>query len=250
MGWYEKHFPALLQVILLLCIVSQSCMSHKLWAVGIYPGNPSLDLKRQRRLVGRCLVKNSSISPGLLFEAWCCVLPRVSQHRYGAIRETTLLLLADGRVCGVCVCVFLPTFGWGFWFMGGREVEFGEEEEVEKCGERSAEAQLVRPPLQPAAASKEPVSSLPACLPACTCLPLSFSFCPLTPPALPLSCPPADSAQLFQAFYSPPLPLCPLTPRKKKKKNPPWIYKQVCMLPSVRAHISADRFCPVEWVIQ
>lgn len=71
----------------------------------IYPGNPSLGLKRQRRLVGRCLVKNSCISPGLLFGVWCCVLPRVSQHCYGAVRETTLLLLTDGRVWGVCVCI-------------------------------------------------------------------------------------------------------------------------------------------------
>lgn len=43
-----------------------------------------------------------------------------------------------------------------------------------KCGERSVEAQLVRPPLQPAAASDEAVSSRPACSPV-------FSFCPTTP---------------------------------------------------------------------
>lgn len=69
-----------------------------------YPRNLCLGLKRQRGLVGRCLVKNSYMSPGLLFGAWCCVLPRVSQHRYGAIREETLLLLTDGRVWCVCVC--------------------------------------------------------------------------------------------------------------------------------------------------
>lgn len=40
-------------------------------------------------------------------------------------------------------------------------MEFGEEEE--KCGERSAEEQLLRPPLQPAAPSDEPILSLPAC---------------------------------------------------------------------------------------
>lgn len=150
----------------------------------------------------------------------------------------------DRWSCVGCVCVFLPTFGWGFWFVGGGEVEFGEEEEVEKCGERSAEAQLVRPPLQPAAASKEPVSSLPACLPASTCLPLSFSFsfCTLTPlPALPLSCPPADSAQLFQAFYSPPLPLCTLTPRKEKKRKIPLEFTNKCACSWVCTHTHKHR---------
>lgn len=62
--------------------------------------------------------------------------------------------------------------------MGGREVEFREEEEVEKCGERSVEAQLVRPPLQPAAASDEPVSSLARLS--------SLSLSVLPPPPTPL----------------------------------------------------------------
>lgn len=99
--------------------------------------------------------------------------------------------------------------------MGGREVEFREEEEVEKCGERSVEAQLVRPRLQPAAASDEPVSSLAR--------PSSLSLSVLPPPPNPAArlslcpVPPADSAQLFHAFYSPPLPPCTLTPGERNK---------------------------------
>lgn len=61
---------------------------------------------------------------------------------YGAIRETTVPLLTDGRMC-----VFLHTFGEESVLPGGREAEFGEEEEVESCEERSVEAQLVGPPV-------------------------------------------------------------------------------------------------------
>lgn len=76
--------------------------------------------------------------------------------------EAALLLLTDGCVCGECVCVCVSAHIWGkIWPVGGGAVEFGEEEE--KCGERSAEEQLVRPPLQPAAPSDEPILSLPAC---------------------------------------------------------------------------------------
>lgn len=118
-------------------------------------------------------------------------------------------------VCGVCVCVcmsactlvrFLACGGLGSGVWGGRG---GGEE----WGEVSRGTAGETPTLTSCCLKR--VRQQPACLPACKFLPLSFSFGLTPPPTLPLLCPPADSTQLFQAFYSSPLPLCPLTPTKR-----------------------------------
>lgn len=171
-----------------------------------------LCLTRQPRLIGRCLVKNRvGVSGGFRLGRGAA-----SQHCYGAIRAATLLLLTDGRVW--CMCAFLPTLGGGLCFVGGREAEFEEEEEAEKCGERSAEAQLVRPPLQPAAASDGPVSDLPASL--------VFLFLSHTTRNPPLSCPPPRrlSPAVPSSLLSSPATLHP-DPEEKKHSH---ICKQVC----------------------
>lgn len=134
-------FPSLL--ILRLCVASQSCMSHRLWV--IYPGT--------------CL-RVRDVSWGLLEDVWFRIVPYLQGFRLGrgavsyqvcfnTVMEQSERQLSSywQMVVCVCVCVFLPAFGWGFQFVGGREVEFGEEEEVESFRERSAEAQLVRPPV-------------------------------------------------------------------------------------------------------
>lgn len=189
---WKSFFHTPLKVILLLTTASQSCMSHKLyWSVH------------------RTCPLFWSVRGGLLEEVWFRTVPCLQRLCLGSgwlclntITERSREQPTSSWQMAVCVSlrVFLPTFGWGFWLVGGREVEFREEEEVETCGERSAEAQLVRPPLQPAAASDEPVSSPPARLL------FLFPSCHPRPhrPALPLSRPPADSAQLFHAFSSPP----------------------------------------------
>lgn len=112
-------------------------------------------------------------------------------------------------VCGVCACVCSHF---------GGVVEFGEEEELVKCGERSVEAQLVRPPLQPAAASDEAVSSLPA-------RPPVFSLCPTTPNPSPPSFPSVPafcrlSPAVPSSLLSSPATMHPDLQRGEKKKNP------------------------------
>lgn len=102
-------------------------------------------------------------------------------------------------------------------------------------GRGQSEAQLVRPPLPPAAASKGPVGSRPAG----TCRPLSFSaFCPLIIPfsthsssilsllLLPLPpCRLSPAVPSFLLFL--PSPLCTPTPGRKKRLNPHAFTKQV-----------------------
>lgn len=120
--------------------------------------------------------------------------------------------------------------------MGGWEVEFGEKEEVEKCGERSVEAQLVRPPHRTSCCLRR-ARQQPACLPAWLYVPALIS----PPPALPLSCPPVESAQLFQAFSYSPATMHPdlLLHLQTSVQAPEYVH----------LHISPETFCPVESVI-
>lgn len=152
----------------------------------ICPRNPRLGLKRQSRLVGRRLVINSSVSRAFVWGVVLRFTKSVSTPLWSNQRGNTPP--TDRWSCVACARVSARVLGggggglWGVW---------GEEEEVVKCGERSVEAQLVRPPLQPAAASDEAVSSPPArpsslsVLPPPTpphpALPLSRAFCRLSP---------------------------------------------------------------------
>ena len=132
------------------------------------PSRELVCVGRQRRLAGRCLIIASCL------QGFCFGRGAASEHHYRAIPEAALLLLTDGCVC-VCVCVCVSAHIWGkIWPGGGGEVG--------KCGERSAVAQLVRPPLQPGAASDEPILSRPSL--SCTCpipKPSDLTFSDLTP---------------------------------------------------------------------
>lgn len=146
---------------------------------------------------------------------WLIIVSRLRDFSWGAVLRFVKSIWSplwnnqrgdtptDRWSCVVCV-YFCPHLGED-WIEGGREAKFREEEEVEKSGERSVEAQLVRPLLQPAAASDEPVSSLLAC---------PTSFCPVPPPS-PCPAPPQSRSpcRLSPAVPSFLLssPLCTLT---------------------------------------
>lgn len=137
---YMVSFPITANSASLCCL--QSCMSHRLWV--IYPGT--------------CL-RVWDVSWGLLEDVWFRIVPYLQGFRLGrgavsyqvcfnTVMEQSERQLSSYWQMVVCVCVCVCScLGWGFQFVGGREMEFGEEEEVESFRERSAEAQLVRPPV-------------------------------------------------------------------------------------------------------
>lgn len=206
----------------------------------IYPGNSSLSLRRQERLVGRCLFKNSSMSPGLLFGAWCWILQRLSPHRYGRIMRH------HSPPTDRWSCVCLPTFGWGFWLAGEGSTRRKRRWRSVGRGQRNHSW------WDPHSNQLLPQKSLSAaCLPGFTCLPSpSLFFLSSHPPALPLSCPPADSAQLFQAFRSPRPDALHPDPHKKEGR-PILALTNKCACSWVSALISSSsgsRYAVLQWV--
>lgn len=141
---------------------------------------------------------------------------------------------------GSCMCASLPTFGRGFWSVeGGGAAEFGEEERRWRSVGRGQRRHSWWDPHSNQLLPQKGSSA--ACRPPALTPPFS------SPSVLP---PPADSAQLFQAFYSSPLPLCSLTPKDRNKKTPSaFTNKCAGTWPSIHTH-KQHRSNPGESVIQ
>lgn len=172
-----------------------------LWVTGgtlSLPWNLCLGVWRQWSLVGGWLIIVSCL------EGFHFGRGTASEHRYGAITEAALLLLTDGHVCGVWVCVLLPSLGEAFGLVGEESWRWRGRRGGEMWREVSRGTADETP--TPASCCLRWAHQQPAWLPV-------FSFCPVKAPQHP--CPPADSSHCSK--LSDLLPILHLDPQGKRK---------------------------------
>lgn len=247
-------FPSLL--ILRLCVASQSCMSHRLWV--IYPGT--------------CL-RVWDVSWGLLEDVWFRIVPYLQgfclgrgavsyQVCFNTVMEQSERQLSSYWQMVVCVCVCVCSclhLGEGSSLLGEGKWSLGRKRRWRVLGRGQQRHSWWDPQSNQLLPQKKPVSSLPAWMYVPVPF-LLFSVSNSLPPAFPLSCPLADSAQLFQPFYSPvTMHLDPLAriQKNKTKQTCTFFNENTCvstfrlfrLYPASHIkHVPRVLMYPLEWV--